>query len=98
MNADRELLQALFQFMVGRNYIQGDRDSILDMVARYKQPPLTRHFTCIMQMTRSDYDRLYALLTKIDQHLNPKENADAVLGDRADRPAGNLPLDADAQQ
>lgn len=74
---DRELLEQLFQALVGHKFVQGDEASIMDMVQRYKQPPLTRHFQVVMQMTRSDYDRLGALLEKIFTHLHPKVEVEA---------------------
>jgi hypothetical protein len=40
-NTDRELLQALFDFMKGRTYVVGEEMGIRDMVLRYKNPPLT---------------------------------------------------------
>lgn len=69
---DREALEALFKFMVGRNYCTADLDSVRDMVQRYVRPPLTRHYRVAMQMTVNDYKDLSVLLDKIDKHLNPK--------------------------
>lgn len=68
---EREMLQKLFDFMAGRNFIAGDTDSVKDMVRRYKQPPLTMHFRVAMQMTKTEYDTLYALLTEIQPYLYP---------------------------
>lgn len=71
MMTDRELLQELFGFLVGRNYVEGDEQSIRDMVLRYKQPPLTLYHRVCMQMTKADYDRLDNLLERIVAHFSP---------------------------
>jgi len=68
---DRELLQELFNIMVKRSYIQGDEVSIMDMVQRYKQPPLTRYHQVCMQMTQADYRNLENLLERIVAHFAP---------------------------
>lgn len=68
---EREMLQKLFDFMVARNYVGGDVDSVRDMVKRYKQPPLTMHYRVAMQMTVNEYDALFPLLTEIQQYLYP---------------------------
>ena len=79
---DRELLQQLFAFMASRNYIGGDPDSIVDMVKRYKQPPLTMYFRIGMQMTVVEYQALLILLSKIQEHLKPVE----IIEDSVDEP------------
>lgn len=71
MKTDRELLEELFNFMVKRNYIQGDEESVRDMVKRYKQPPLTLYHMVIMQMTMQDYAELTKLLERVVEHFNP---------------------------
>lgn len=96
---DRELLIELFTLLVNRKFIQGDKDSILDMVQRYKQPPMTRLHQVAMQMTRADYDRLGDLLETIAAHLYPKVNdATDVLGSWDSSSPGNLPPNTPPQQ
>ena len=68
---DRELLQELFNFLVKRSYVQGDEAGIMDMVQRYKQPPLTRYHQVCMQMTQADYRNLENLLERIVAHFAP---------------------------
>lgn len=69
--SDRELLEALFDFMVKRNFVIGDEVSVKDMVLRYKQPPLTMHQRVCMQMTVRDYANLEKLLERIVEHFDP---------------------------
>ena len=71
MSTDKELLQELFNFMVKRSYVQGDEAGIMDMVQRYKQPPLTRYHQVCMQMTQADYRNLENLLERIVAHFAP---------------------------
>ena len=71
MKTDRELLEELFNFMVKRSYIMGDKASVRDMVSRYRDPPLTMLFRVSMKMTVNDYNTLAELLKKIAAHLNP---------------------------
>lgn len=70
---DRDTLQLLYAFFIGRNFIQGDTESVKDMVKRYKQPPLTMYHRVCLQMTKPEYDALKDLLIKIGQHLKPVE-------------------------
>jgi len=77
MSTDRELLQELFNFLVKRNYVQGDEAGIMDMVQRYKQPPLTRYHQVCMQMTQADYRNLENLLERIVAHFAPKPEPDS---------------------
>ena len=106
VNTDRELLQALFDFMKGRTYVVGEEMGIRDMVLRYKNPPLTLYRRAAMQMTVVEYNALVDLLKEIDEHLKPTErveleqyaNSPVLFGNPADRSPGNLSPDADAQQ
>lgn len=66
---DREFLEQLFAFLSGRTHIRGDRESIMDMVQRYKQPPLSMRNQVAMQMTAADYNRLGELMKRIETHL-----------------------------
>lgn len=67
------MLELLFAFFVGRNFVQGDPASIKDMVKRYQQPPLTIYHKVCLQMTKAEYDALAGLLVRIGEHLKPVE-------------------------
>lgn len=66
---DRELLAELYQFLQGRAFIIADKDSVSDMVKRYKNPPLTLYRRAAMQMTMSEYKRLGELLAQVKERL-----------------------------
>ena len=68
---DRELLEQVFNFLVRRNFIQGDEASVRDMVTRYKQPPLTMYHLVCMQMTMEDYRKLEKLLEQMLARFDP---------------------------
>lgn len=70
---DRELLEQMYAFFVGRNFVKGDTTSVMDMVKRYQQPPLTMHQRVCAQMTESEYDRFSKLLIRVRHHLKPHE-------------------------
>lgn len=74
---DREALEQLYAFMSGRTYIAGDKESIMDMVQRYKQPPLSMRNQIAMQMTANDYNRLGELMKRIEAHLKETETQHA---------------------
>lgn len=67
------MLELLFSFFVGRNFVEGDPASIKDMVKRYQQPPLTMYHKVCLQMTKAEYDALAGLLVRIGEHLKPVE-------------------------
>ncbi len=71
--SDRQLLEKLFKFMQGRNFITMDSKSLTDMVKRYQNPPLTALNRVAMQMTAREYEDLSKLLTKIREHLKDEE-------------------------
>lgn len=71
---DREALEQLYAFLSGRTYVQGDQNSIMDMVQRYKQPPLSMRNQVAMQMTVSEYNRLDELMKRIVTHLKESES------------------------
>lgn len=68
---DRELLEKVFRFLAKRNYVALDDASIVDMVTRYQNPPLTRLHRICMQMTVNDYKELETLLEQIKEQFNP---------------------------
>jgi hypothetical protein len=68
---DRELLEQLFKFLSKRRFVEMEGEALLDMVRRYKNPPLTRVFPVGMQMSQHDYKRLGDILKRIQDHLNP---------------------------
>lgn len=70
---ERQMLELLYAFFLGRNFVEGDTESIRDMVLRYKQPPLTLYHRVCLQMTKTEYKALCDLLTQIGQHLKPVE-------------------------
>jgi hypothetical protein len=77
MNRDRELLEKLYGFMLGKNFVSiPDTKALRDMVTRYKQPPLTMHYRVAMQMTVNDYDQIFAILTEIHEYLTPIQKAE----------------------
>lgn len=68
---EREMLEQLFAFMVGRDFVEGDQDSIHDMVRRYKMPPMTMRNRVVLQMTKQEYNALNSLLVRIQAYLFP---------------------------
>lgn len=68
---DREMLEQLFAFMVGRDFVEGDPDSIRDMTKRYKMPPMTMRQRVVLQMTKQEYNALTSLLMQIQNYLFP---------------------------
>lgn len=73
MTKDRELLQQLADFLNARDFVYGDKNSIMDMVQRYGNPPLTRHYQVAMRMTIAETRKLNILLRQINEHLQPTE-------------------------
>lgn len=70
---DRELLRQLAGFINKRNFIQGEAESICDMVSRYIKPPLTLRNQVAMQMTVSELNQLITLMQKVNKHLQTEE-------------------------
>lgn len=66
---ERILLDKLYAFLLGRNFVQGMPDMLRDMVKRYKQPPLTMHYRVGMQMTVPEYDHLFDLITELHEYM-----------------------------
>lgn len=64
-----ELLAELYNFMRKRTYIVGERETVMDMVKRYKNPPLTMRNIVGMQMTAGEYKQLGELLKRIEGAL-----------------------------
>jgi hypothetical protein len=64
-----ELLAELYNFMRKRTFIVGQRETVMDMVKRYQNPPLTMRQIVGMQMTSAEYQQLGALLKRISEAL-----------------------------
>lgn len=78
---DRELLEQLADFLNKRAYIQGDEDSIRDMVTRYANPPLSRLNRVAMRMTVSEYNQLTSLMQKVNRHLQSTSHKELETAD-----------------
>lgn len=74
---DRELLEKLFKALLGNKFIQGDRDSIMDMVQRYKNPPFTIIYQVAMLMTVNKSNELRNTMVEVAEHLYPTPEAEA---------------------
>lgn len=59
---ERQLLALFYNFIVTKQIIQAEDDSIKDMVVRYKFPPFTVVYPCAMRMTTQDTHTLNELL------------------------------------
>lgn len=66
---ERVLLDKLYAFLLGRNFVQGMPDMLRDMVKRYQQPPLTMHYRVGMQMTVNEYDYFFDLITELHEYM-----------------------------
>lgn len=66
---ERLLLEKLYPFLIGRNFVQGMPDMLRDMVVRYKQPPLTMHYRVAMQMTVNEYEYFFGLITELHEYM-----------------------------
>lgn len=64
-----ELLAELYNFMRKRTFIVGERETVMDMVKRYKNPPLTMRNIVGMQLTKREYDELGKLLKRVGEAL-----------------------------
>ena len=73
MNYERELLEKLAAFLNMRTFIEGDAESIEDMVHRYGNPPLTMHNRVAMRMTVTEYKQFQALMRRVNGYLAPVE-------------------------
>jgi hypothetical protein len=71
---DRELLAEIYEFLRHRNYITVDKKSVVDMVQRYQNPPLTLLNRAAMQMTLSEYAAFSKLLKRIGEQLKEPEH------------------------
>ena len=67
---DHDLLIQLVSFLNRAVFVQGDTPSIIDMIQRYKDPPLTRAFPVAMRLTRAEYAQLTALMQSINKQLS----------------------------
>lgn len=73
MTYEREMLEKLSSFLNMRTFIEGDAESIADMVRRYGNPPLTMHNRVAMQMTVTEYKQFQALMRRVNGYLKPAE-------------------------
>lgn len=71
-----DLLQ-LYSFLRARTFIVGERETVMDMVRRYQNPPLTLHRIVAMQMTQGEYQELERLLERIAKATAPVVKPDA---------------------
>lgn len=94
---DRQLLEELYGFLLGKNFVQfSGLDSLRDMVKRYQNPPLTMHKRVCMQMTVNEYDAYFALITKVHEHImgtTPIEAKNDTHGINDRWPFGDVPSD-----
>lgn len=72
MIEEKQLLKEVFDFLVKCNYIQGEEESIRDMVMRYKHPPMTLYNRVVMQMTVPESEKLSNLLGRILALFEPE--------------------------
>lgn len=63
---ERELLQSLYNFIVTKQIVQGDVDSLKDMAQRYKHPPASMAYPVVIRMTVPDSHVLNDLLSKVE--------------------------------
>lgn len=67
------MLAILCNFISKRQIVQGDEDSIKDMVVRYKFPPFTLIYPVVMRMTLQDTNELNEILKQAHQVLASNE-------------------------
>lgn len=70
---ERETLKSLYNFIVTKQIVQGDKDSIKDMAQRYKNPPISMGFPVVIRMTVADSHTLNALLSQVEVLLASTE-------------------------
>ena len=70
---ERELLIALYNFIVTKQIVQGDNDSLKDMAQRYKNPTISMAFPVVIRMTVPDSHVLNELLKKAKVLLDSTE-------------------------
>lgn len=66
---ERLLLEKLYPFLIGRNFVQGMPDMLRDMTKRYQQPPLTMLYRVGMQMTVPEYEHFFGLITELHEYM-----------------------------
>jgi len=74
---EHQLLSALVDFLTTKNIVQGDKDSLLDMVKRYKAPPISMAFPVALRMSVADSHKLndllrQALIVLANETVTPK--------------------------
>ncbi len=69
---DRELLERLYAFLTTKAYITADKESVVDMCQRYKNPPMTLLNRSAMRMTLKEYAALNDLLKQVKEQLEPE--------------------------
>lgn len=82
---ERLLLEKLYPFLIGRNFVQGMPDMLRDMTKRYQQPPLTMHYRVGMQMTVNEYEYFFSLITALHEYMmataTPVQAAEVTVDD-----------------
>lgn len=74
---EHQLLSALVNFLTTKQIVQGDKDSLLDMVKRYKAPPISMAFPVALRMSVADSHKLndllrQALIVLANETVTPK--------------------------
>lgn len=67
---ERDLLAILCHFITTKEFVQGDKESILDMVARYKSPPFTMAYPCYIRLSMKDTNELNEIIKQAHEYLS----------------------------
>lgn len=59
---EREVLALLCHFLVTKQFVMGEPESIKDMVRRYKSPPFSMVYPIVMRLSTQEYNQLNAIL------------------------------------
>lgn len=59
---ERDMLAILCHFLTTKQFVQGEMESIKDMVARYKSSPLSLAYPIVMRLSVPEYNQLNKLL------------------------------------
>lgn len=55
--------------------IEGDKDTIGDMVTRYQNPPFTRAYPICIRLSRAEYAKLSQLMQKLNKMVETEIRA-----------------------
>lgn len=70
---ERDLLQKLYNFIVTKQIVQGEVDSLKDMAKRYMNPPISMAFPVVLRMTVQDSYTLNDILSATETLLVSSE-------------------------